>query len=157
MKWSLILLASSFTLFACDSPNSTFDSDAVVEDITTMLHEYHQAMNKDGLLAEVHYLDSSDQFFWVPPGADSKIGYEDVMEILTENSKHDPFMKFDWQQLHVEALSKELAVYTGTVRFETVNEHGDQFVSHILETGTLIKRFDGWKLLCGQSRTVIIP
>lgn len=158
MKWFLILIAPLIVLSACQPQvGSSFDHESVVEDATEMLHDYHEAMNKDGLMAEVHYLDSSEQFFWVPPGEVTKMNYDKVMEVLAQASQDDRFMRFSWRDLYVDALSDDVAVYSGTVQFESINEHGDQYFSYILETGTLVKRFDGWKLLCGQSRTVHLP
>lgn len=142
-------------LIACQPAVTVdFDPESATEEARAMLHDYHAAMNDGGLMAEIHYLDSSDQFFWVPPGFSGKIDYDSVMTILSQNAEHEQFMKLDWQNLHVEALDNDVAIYTGTVRMKTVDDHGGQFTSLILETGTLIRRDDGWKLLCGQSRMI---
>jgi hypothetical protein len=53
--------------------------------------------------------------------------------------------------LKIIPLSKELASYTGRLNSTIVNKLGKVMTFSLVETGVLIKRKDGWKLLNGQT------
>ncbi|MDW7690645.1 hypothetical protein R9C00_22195 [Flammeovirgaceae bacterium SG7u.111] len=53
--------------------------------------------------------------------------------------------------LEVFPLTNEIANYSGTVRGRMVDKSGVETNVTIIESGTVIKREDGWKLLSGQS------
>ncbi|MEX0287662.1 MAG: hypothetical protein AB3N14_00990 [Flavobacteriaceae bacterium] len=123
----------------------------VTDQVVQMLLDYHTAIAKDGLMAEFPYLDDSNDFFWVPPGYTAPLGIDSVKAILTQNAKGFAAINFEWESLEIFPLSEDIATYTGIVS-GTMTDTADQ-VTHprIIESGTLIKRNDGWKLLCGQS------
>lgn len=116
-----------------------------------MLDAYGRAQRERGLLAEVPYLDTSDRFFWVPPGFSGRISRDSVIAILTTNAASIESVDPQWTELEVSALSATAAVYTGRLRATVVKTSGDTAMTELLETGVLIKRGDGWKLLCGQT------
>lgn len=128
-----------------------FDKESVAFEIEQMLIDYHSAMNKGGLMAEFDYLDDSPDFFWVPPGYETALTYDSVRTILTSNSKSLRSVKFHWDTLQVFPLSTTVGSYTGIVKGQMVDTSGAETNVSIIESGTLIKRTDGWKLLNGQS------
>ncbi|HWA35694.1 MAG TPA: hypothetical protein VG737_16240, partial [Cyclobacteriaceae bacterium] len=56
--------------------------------------------------------------------------------------------------LHVVALSRRYATYTGRLRSTMTDTTGQTTTYLMLETGILTKRPDGWKLLSGQTAIV---
>ncbi|MEM6348677.1 MAG: hypothetical protein AAF927_32635 [Bacteroidota bacterium] len=149
-------LAIFLLLLACQTPNSVpqFDakaSEIVAQDTREMLQDYHAAIDKGGLKAEFAYLDSSRQFFWVPPGYESALDFDSVKTILLQNAKAMKQVTFKWETLSIYPLSHELATFQGIVTGNMKDTSNTDFPVHILESGTLIKRPDGWKLLSGQS------
>ncbi len=116
-----------------------------------MLNDYHAAIKKDGLIAEFNYLDDSLDFFWVPPGYQSALSYDSVRTILEANAKAFKSTDLSWYTLEVFPQSNSLATYTGIVK-GTMTDTANQTTNvSIIESGTLIKRENGWKLLCGQA------
>jgi len=59
------------------------------------------------------------------------------------------------RRLRVEPLNDSLAVYTGLLHATVIGAHNDTTHTDLLETGFVVKRSDGWKLLCGQ--TAVAP
>jgi hypothetical protein len=128
-----------------------FNSGQIASEITQMLNDYHAAIKKDGLMAEFKYLDSSPDFFWVPPGYQSALSYDSVRTILEANAKANVAIILSWDTLQIFPLSNTLATYSGIVNGAfTDTAHHTTRIS-MIESGTLIRREDGWKLLCGQS------
>ena len=140
-------------LINCRGPeyNEKWSRTIVKQEATQMLYDYHKAIAKDGLSAEFQYLDHSADFFWVPPGYSSKLNYDSVQKILIENDKSISSIQLEWDTLEVFPLSEEIASYTGIVRSKMKDTTGHSSETAIIESGTLIKRTDGWKLLSGQS------
>lgn len=141
-----ILLAITF---GC---KSSYDPDEIKTEAEKMLNDYHQAMEKGGLMAEFAYLDSSDAFFWVPPGYSSAIDYDSVRAVLVKNAPAIKEIKIRWEALEVIPLTSEIATFHGTVHSEMTDSTGTTTFTCLLESGTLIRRSDGWKLLSGQTR-----
>ena len=156
MRKIAYLWALCTCLFACQSKPQTvpFDETAaqqVKAEAEEMMHAYHAAIQAGGLLAEEPYLDSTDQFFWVPPGYETALNYDSVWTILSGNAPGFQQVNFHWESLNIHPLSFELATFNGIVKGSMVDTAGQSFPVSILESGTLIKRTDGWKLLSGQS------
>ena len=131
-----------------------FDKVQIIIEIETMFHNYHQAIKENGLPAEFDYLDSSEDFFWVPPGYKSAIKYDSIKAILIENNKSIQSISFEFETLEVFPLSETIANYSGIVNGEMTDTAKTVSNFKIIESGTLIKRKDGWKLLNGQSRNL---
>ncbi len=150
---SLFVLALAICLFSCGSPQKEkpLDKEAVTAEVRQMLKDYHAAMAEGGLLAEFDYLDDSEDFFWVPPGYTSALTYDSVKTILEQNAKTIDKIKLEWESLQVLPLSSSLANYTGIVRSSSKDTAGIESSVLLIESGTLVKRKDGWKLLSGQS------
>lgn len=119
-----------------------------------ILNDYLNDVRENGLSAEFKYLDSSADFFWVPPGYRSALTYDSVRSILEQNAKSYRTFDLKWQNLKILPLANNLANYTGSALGSMVDTSGISTTLSMIETGTLIKRPDGWKLLCGQTAAV---
>ncbi len=151
----LFTLLLPILFFSCKKePSKTLDKSQVISEIETMFDAYHEAIKQNGLPAEFDYLDDSDDFFWVPPGYKSAIKYDSIKTILIQNNKSIQSISFEFEALEIFPLSSEIANYSGIVKGEMIDT--SQTISNfkIIESGTLIKRADGWKLLNGQSRNL---
>jgi len=120
--------------------------------VREMLDNYHNDIARDGLTAEFKYLDNSSDFFWVPPGYNTALSYDSVRTILEENSKMFHSVMFQWESLQVFPLTNEIPNYTGILKSHMIDTARVESSVTMIESGTLIKREDGWKLLSGQSR-----
>ena len=123
----------------------------IVKQVEQMFTNYHDDIRKDGLTAEFKYLDSSADFFWVPPGYNSPLTYDSVKVILNANARMFRSVEFKWKSLKVFPLTYEIANYSGIVEGIMIDTAGVRSSMLIIESGTVIKRPDGWKLLSGQS------
>lgn len=116
-----------------------------------MFRDYADACERDGLLGEFAFLDSSAAFFWVPPGFGGPIGLDSVHAVLRKNAPSIRAMDTQWKQLRVDVLGDSLASYTGLMHATTVTVQNDTQHVDLLETGLVVKRGTGWKLLSGQT------
>jgi hypothetical protein len=118
---------------------------------TQTLDSYYNDIRKLGLTAEFKYLDNSSEFFWVPPGYSDAIAYDSVVTILKQNAPKYKSIDNSFDTLRIIPLSRELATYTGRLH-STMTDTADRIITFsLVETGILIKRPDGWKLLNGQT------
>lgn len=146
-----------FALIACSGTprqDAGFDKAAVELEVRTMFDQYFEAIRNGGLKAEFEYLDQTEDFFWVPPGFDSALGIDSVKSILTKNATSIEKIHFKWLDLQVHPQSNMLATYTGIVHGNMTDTAGTIQSINLIESGTVIKRKTGWKLLCGQSRNL---
>lgn len=130
------------------------DKETITFEIKQMFDNYHNDITKNGLVSEFKYLDTSSDFFWVPPGYKKTLDYDTVKSILTENSKVINFIEFSWESIKIFPLTKKIAHYSGIVKCVQVDTNHNPATFKIIESGTLIKRKDGWKFLNGQSRNL---
>ena len=151
--WALILLP---LCFSCGQPSSAEspEADRVRREAGAMLHAYHAAIAERGLTAEFDYLDDSPDFFWVPPGFSSALSYDSVRAILESNAGLFSRVEFRWDTLRVSPLSADIATFSGIVSGRMLDTLGVESHTTLLESGTLIRRDGGWKLLSGQSRVL---
>ncbi len=152
----LQLTLISFGCFACQSSNfSREDQQSVADDVRQTLDSYYSAINSSGLTAEFHYLDSPDNFFWVPPGYSKAISYDSVVIFIKQNAPLFRSINNMWDTLRIIPLTKELASYTGKLHSVMTDTSGKTTTYSLIETGVMIKRSDGWKILNGQ--TAMLP
>jgi len=144
------------TLSACHQTSTLNNADKkqIISDIANMFDNYHNDIKKEGLLSEFKYLDQSKDFFWVPPGYKSALSYDSVKTILEVNARSLRAAEFSWDTLQIFPLSHEIANYSGIVKGSMTDTAGVTSSVMIIESGTVIKRRDGWKLLNGQSAVV---
>jgi hypothetical protein len=124
---------------------------AVIKQVEQALNNYVAAVKKDGLTAEFEYLDNSLDFFWVPPGYSSAISYDSIAVILNANALVFQSVENSFDSLRVVPLTEELATYTAQLRSVITDTSGNRSSMRLIETGIVIKRTDGWKLLSGQT------
>jgi hypothetical protein len=161
MTWkriSIELLVVSLSLGAfttsCKQPLSASDKKQITTDIEQMMTNYCRDVKANGLTAEFSYLDSSADFYWIPPGYEAPLSYDSIAAILVKNAPLLSIIDNHYQQLHITPLSYEKAIYAAQVISSTTDTAGRSHTVKLLEAGTLIKRKDGWKLLYGHTTMV---
>ena len=130
---------------------SVTEKGRVAEEVRAMLHQYDDDVRTNGLLAEFAYLDSSEDFFWVPPGYNSPLSYDSVLVIITKNAALLRSVDNVWDSLRIIPRSGSLATFTGNITSRSVDTSGNVTTVRLIETGLAVKRYDGWKLLSGQT------
>ena len=150
-KIVLLLVVFSCTPVENTEQSVAFDAEKVRLEVSQMLHDYHEAMRAGGLEAEFEYLDQSSDFFWIPPGYEQVLSYDSVATILRQNDLALQSIVLEWDSLNVNPINDTLAQYYGTLYSTTVDTAGTSHRSLLIESGLIIKRSDGWKLLNGQS------
>ena len=156
MRILILNLLILVTFSNCDSSTSLSASEklAISSAVRQTLNNYYNDVKQSGLTAEFKYLDSSSDFFWAPPGYSSAISYDSVARLLRQNAPNFQSITNTFDTLSVIPLSKELATYTGRLQSTMVDTAGKSTTTTLVETGVLIKRTDGWKLLSGQTTVV---
>lgn len=159
MFYYSIFLFLLLTITGCQEsatkPFTEEDHKTVAADVRETLFKYYEEINQSGLMSEFAYLDSSDDFFWVPPGYTSSIGYDSVAAFIRQAAPAYKQVNNTWDSLRIIPLSNELASYYGRLRSVMTDTAGRMEDYFLLETGLMIKRKDGWKLLHGH--TVVLP
>ena len=153
MKRLILINFAILTIISCRQPISLTESEkaSIIKDVRMTLDNYCNDIKKSGLTAEFKYLDNSPDFFWVPPGYSSSISYDSVAIVLNQNARKYKFILNSFDTLKIIPLSRELATYTGRLRSTMTDTTGKLMTFSLVETGVLIKRQDGWKLLSGQT------
>jgi SnoaL-like domain len=141
-------------LMSCELSKSEWSDNQkkqVMMEARQMLSEYNADIAKEGLTAEFKYLDSSPDFFWVPPGFTESISYDSVASILRKTAPTLKSINNVWDTLKITPITTETAAYNGKLTSISIDSSGNRNENKLIETGILIKRKDGWKLLCGQT------
>jgi len=128
----------------------------IADTVALTLINYANDVKAKGLTAEFNYLDSSSDFFWVPPGFSSAISYDSVASILNQSVSHYKTVDNTYVTLKVLALSRRLATYHARINSVITDNLGKVSVMKLMETGLLIKRPNGWKLQSGHT-TILTP
>jgi hypothetical protein len=152
----LLIIAIIFFTTGCGEQD-TFtkeEQQQVVNEVKQMMQHYCEDVKAGGLTAEFKYLDSSADFFWVPPGYKSPLSYNSIASILRKNAPSMRSVANSYDILHIVPLDKYHAVYTAIVLSIGTDTAGNTGTTKLIETGTVIKREDGWKLLCGQTAMI---
>jgi hypothetical protein len=140
-------------LLSCRQPAALTDSEkaTITDSIHQTLRNYLNDIKRSGLMAEFKYLDHSPDFFWVPPGYAGAISYDSVAAILKKSAPKYKLVENSFDTLHIVPLNKELATYAGRLQSAMTDSSGVTRHFSLLETGVMIKRADGWKLLNGHT------
>lgn len=140
-------------IISCRQSESLTENEnaGIIKDVRQTLYNYYADIKKSGLTAEFKYLDKSKEFFWVPPGFSSSLSYDSVASILKQNAPSYKSIDNSFDTLRIIPLSRLLATYTGRLNSKMTDNSGKVLTFSLLETGVLIKRQDGWKLLQGQT------
>jgi hypothetical protein len=145
---SVLLIAS------CGQSSLTLTEDqkkVITREVEQTLNNYCDDVRKMGFNAEFKYLDSSPDFFWVPPGFSSAISYDSVAFILKRNAPLFKSINNVYETLRIVPIGERQACYTAKVFSTMTDRAGNKSIISLVETGVLIKRSSGWKLLNGQT------
>ncbi|HET6543383.1 MAG TPA: nuclear transport factor 2 family protein [Chryseolinea sp.] len=123
----------------------------VESEVRQLFANYFEAIRKEGMTAEFHYLDRSSDFFWVPPGYHHPISYDSVAAVLTLSAPGFVSVENSFDTLRIIPLTTSLATYTAKLKSVMKDTSGNISSLQLIETGVVIKRSDGWKLLGGQT------
>lgn len=126
----------------------------VEKEVREMLDNYFGDIRREGLMAELKYLDNSRDFFWVPPGYNHALSRDSVVAIITGYAPKVKLTNNSFETLHIVPLNDELATYTGRVRSTVTDLQGNERTHTLVETAVVVKRKEGWKLLNGQTSVV---
>ncbi len=151
---SILCLMIFLLLVACKKPESTWTEEDAIKvhaEVESTLREYHSDIERDGLLAELKYLDSTEQFSWFAPGFSGAIGYDSVVAILKVMAPMFPGIDHTWDSLVVTPVSYQEASYMGLVTSVMTDTAGTNDTVRFREEGKMIRRSDGWKLLSGKT------
>jgi hypothetical protein len=146
------------TIASCTSSTSLTENEKeeITAEVRLALTNYNNDIRKSGLTAEFKYLDHSQDFFWVPPGSAIAISYDSVAEVLNQNASRFTSVDNAFSSLQIIPLSNELASYSGQLKSTMTDTSGVAVTVSLIETGVMIKRKEGWKLLHGQT-TLLNP
>jgi hypothetical protein len=149
----LILLA----IVSCNSSSTltNAEKETVEKEVHQALENYCNDVRRSGLTAELHYLDSSAEFSWLPPGYSDSISYDSVVTILKLNASKYKTVDNTFEILEIIPISKTLASYSGRVRSVMTLTTGKAMTFVLSENGEMIKRNDGWKLLKGKTTFLV--
>lgn len=149
MKYLFILPA--FYLISCSQSESSGSNDNVRSEIKTTFDNYYNDIRKQGLTAEFKYLDSSREFFWVPPGYLNYAGYDSIAAAIKRNAASLKSVDNRYDSLLIIPLTKEYAQFAVRTISTSVDVTGDTTKIAFIESGVMVKRKDGWKFLSGQT------
>jgi len=139
----------------CSNEPRMSEKETVTGEVSAMLDAYRADVAAEGLRAEFRYLDSSDDFFWVPPGYSSALRYDSIRTILEMNAEAFRSVEFTWDTLRIIPLSRDLATYTGRIRSRMIDTNDVVYSTLMLETGLARRNDSGrWWILSGQSRVM---
>ncbi len=146
-------LLVSFAIASCSAPNELTETEKnfIIQEVRQTLKQYYQDIKANGLKAEFKYLDHSPDFFWLPPGYSHALSYDSVASVLIQNAPNFTLIENSFDTLHIVPLSQTLASYTGRLHSFMTDTSGKLNSFSLVETGVLVKRRDGWKLLLGQT------
>jgi len=147
----LVFVVVSFSCHQSASSLSATQKNDISKEIQQTLAGYYSDIKEEGLLAEFKYLDSSSDFFWVPPGFTSSISFDSVAAILKKNAPLLRSVINSWNTLQIFPISEELATYSGRLHSKIIDTTGKMSETDLIESGVIIKRAGKWKLLCGQT------
>jgi len=145
-----------FLLSCRESSQLTESQKASVKDeVRSMLHNYSDDIRSKGMLAEFAYLDSSADFFWVPPpGFSAALSFDTVASMIKSNALLYQSVEISWDTVRITPLTPDLASYTSRLSSIMIANSGKVTRGSLVETGLVIRRKNGWKLLCGQTALV---
>lgn len=143
-------LCAILVLVSCN-PDRSIDQQKISEEVRHMLNNYYSDVNQEGLTAEFRYWDDSPDFFWIPPGYQSALSYDSVKAEGERNARLFQAVNFQWDTLRVVPLTENIANYSGIVSGSITDTAGTESTVALLESGTVIRRTEGWKILNGHT------
>ena len=149
----IILFTVCYLIFAgcCSKTISDRHDDRATQSARKMLESYSADINSEGFLAEFKYLDSSEHFWWLPPGFDSPITYDSVAAILKRNAVLFPKVNVKYDSLQLLPAGSSTVIYKGDVTVILTDTTGRMDTTYLKEDGKIVRRPGGWKLMCGKT------
>jgi len=150
-------------LLSCSKPASNLtpsgelsdtEKTTISEEVREMFTNYYADIKKNGMTAEFNYLDHSPSFYWLVPGATRPITYAEAEQGVNQQAQLYASIDNKWKSLYVYPLKSDLAFYTGEMESTVTDKSGNSSTYTVVESGIVIKRLDGWKLLNGQTTTI---
>ena len=140
-------------LFSCKGGDEFTDKEraSVTKEVRETLFKIDTEVKEKGLLAELKYLDSTQDFFWAPPGFWYNISYDSVVRIMRINASTITSVNNNWDTLKIIPISAKYATYTGRIHSITTTTTGKTVAMSLMETGLMVKRKDGWRIQSGQT------
>jgi hypothetical protein len=153
MNMRFIVAIGCLWLLSCKQKKdlTTTEKKEIEDSVHQTLDRYNNAIREGGLNAEFAFLDSSSDFFWVPPGYTAPLTYDSVTAIIRRNANSFKSVDNQFTSLLIHPLSEDVCNYTGTIRSVMTDTSGKVNQFYLIETGLMIKRANGWKLLSGQT------
>jgi hypothetical protein len=130
---------------------SKTEKEQITQQIRQTLNDYFHDVSKGGLLEEFRYLDSSEAFFWKPPGYDMAIDFDSVRRILVSNAGKFKKITNSLDSLMVLPLTVDLAVYKAWIHSEVVDMKGQTTNISLYENACMLRKEGRWKLLNGST------
>ena len=138
-------------LIACEAKNEKIDRRKIEDEIRTTITNYYNDIRKEGPLAEFKYLDSSEDFFWTPPGYSAPIDYDSVTAFIRKNAPLFKSVDNSLDTAIITPLANEYAQVFMKTNSTIVDTSGNTSHHTFIETGVMVRRKDGWKFLSGQT------
>lgn len=159
MRLLFIVTFMSLAILGCkdSSDMSAPEQKEVESEVKDMLYKYCADIKTKGLQAEFDYIDNSKGFFWVPPGAIGPLPFDTIITMISHNASRLKQVNNTFDTLVVTPLSLRLAQYSARVHSIITDTAGKQNIINLVETGLVIRRKDGWKLLSGQTSVCNMP
>jgi len=142
---------------SCRSGLTEKEISQISDSVKITLKNYYDDVEHNGLNAEFKYLDSSNDFYWIPPGFDHPIGYDSIALMIRENATSFVQVKNRFDSLDVKVHNRDTASYVAVISSESTTSSGEEYGGILREKGVMIKRKGGWKLLHGETKSLLTP
>jgi hypothetical protein len=152
MKNISTLIIVSFAVSGCTQSTQVNNQQASIKtEVRNTIENYFVDIRRKGFSAEFTYLDSSDNFFWIPPGYRSALSFDSVAVLLRNNAQIFESINNSIDTLIVLPMSNRFVGFSQKVNSIILDSFGKVSKITFWETGIMIKRESGWKFLCGQT------
>lgn len=149
---NLILSVGIICFISCNQADkSNTENDSAEKEIKSTIDNYYNDIRKEGLAAELKYLDSSKEFFWIAPGYLNYIGYDSVVAAVRRNAVDLKSVDNRYDSLLIIPLTNNYAQFAMRTISTAVHATGETTKTAFIESGVMVKRKDGWKFLSGQT------
>lgn len=147
------IMCGMMIVAACKNDRTIKEEDLtqVQTEVEKTLQQYHADIEREGILAELNYLDSSAEFSWFAPGYSGPIGYDSVVSILKMMAPAYAKVDHTWDSLTVIPESIDRARYIGYVTSVMTDTMGLPRQYRFKEDGIIVRRESGWRLLTGKT------
>ncbi|MGZ3854227.1 MAG: nuclear transport factor 2 family protein [Flavisolibacter sp.] len=147
----LFYLPLFFLLFSCRSSDRSGSNNEVRNEVKSTIDNYYSDIRKEGLIAALKYLDSSNQFFWIAPGHMNYVSYDSVVSAVRRNAASMKSLDNRYDSLLIVPLSASHAQFAMRTISVSVDAEGDTTHTAFIESGVMVKKNGGWKFLSGHT------